>query len=208
MAKLPVYNLRRESVGEINLSDDVFGRDVNEDLLYEIVKAQLASRRSGNAKTKNRAEVTGTTKKIYKQKGTGGARHGDRNAPNFVGGGQVHGPTPRSYAYRPTRKMRIGALVSALSHKAKEGTLTIVDSFELDEIKTKKLAAVLAALKVDKGSLIVDATNNQKLRLSVANLQDHQVLPPEGVNTYDILRHPHLVLTKSAAAALEARCKA
>jgi large subunit ribosomal protein L4 len=208
MAKLPVYNLRRESVGEINLSDDVFGRDVNEDLLYEIVKAQLASRRSGNAKTKNRAEVTGTTKKIYKQKGTGGARHGDRNAPNFVGGGQVHGPTPRSYAYRPTRKMRVGALVSALSHKLKEGTLTIVDSFELDEIKTKKLASVLAALKVDKGSLIVDATNNQKLRLSAANLEDHQVLPPEGVNTYDVLRHPHLVLTKSAAAALEARCKA
>ena len=207
MAKLPVYNLRRESVGEIVLSDDVFGRDVNEDLLYEIVKAQLACRRGGNAKTKNRAEVTGTTKKIYKQKGTGGARHGDRNAPNFVGGGQVHGPTPRSYAYRPTRKMRVGALVSALSHKLKEGTLTIVESFDLEEIKTKKLAAVLSALKVEKGSLIVDATNNQKLRLSVANLEDHQVLPPEGVNTYDILRHPHLVLTKSAAQALEARCK-
>jgi len=208
MAKLPVYNLERKAVGEITLSDDVFGREVNQDLLYEVVKSQLASRRAGNAKTKNRAEVTGTTKKIYKQKGTGNARHGDRNAPNFVGGGQVHGPVPRSYAYRPTRKMRQGALTSALSLKVKEGALTIVDSFDLKEIKTKALAGVLEALKVDRGSLIVDATTNQNLRLSARNLSDHQVLPPEGVNIYDVLRHPHLVLTKSAAQALEARCKA
>ena len=206
MAKLPVYNLERKAVGEITLSDDVFGREVNQDLLYEVVKSQLASRRGGNAKTKNRAEVTGTTKKIYKQKGTGNARHGDRNAPNFVGGGQVHGPVPRSYAYRPTRKMRQGALTSALSLKVKEGALTIVDSFDLKEIKTKALAGVLAKLEVAKGSLIVDGTN-ENLRLSARNLSDHQVLPPEGVNVYDVLRHPHLVLTKSAAQALEARCK-
>ncbi len=208
MAKLPLYNLKRESIGEIELADDVFGREVNEDLLYEVVKAQLASRRAGTAKTKNRAEVQGSTKKIVKQKGSGGARHGDRNAPNFVGGGQVHGPTPRSYAYRPTRKMRIGALTSALSMKAKAGTLTIVDTFELGEVKTKKLAGIISALQVSKGSLLVDAKDNNKLRLSVRNMESHQYLPPEGVNVYDLLRHPHLVLTKNAARALEARAHA
>lgn len=206
MAKIPVYNLRRESVGELDLSDEVFGREVNEDLLYEVVKAQLASKRSGTAKTKNRAEVQGSSKKIYKQKGTGSARHGDRNAPNFVGGGQVHGPVPRSYAYRPNRKQRIGALASALSLKLKEGRLIVVDGFTLDEIKTKALAGVLTTLKVGKSTLIVDGSN-EKLSLSARNLDKSQYLPPEGVNVYDLLRHDTLVLTKSAAAALEARCK-
>jgi large subunit ribosomal protein L4 len=191
MAKIPVYNLQRKSVGEIDLSDDVFGREPNEALLYEVVKAQLASRRAGTAKTKGRSEVTGSTKKIYKQKGTGSARHGDRNAPNFVG---------------PTRKMRIGALQSALSLKLKEGALTVVDDFTLGEIKTKALAGVLDALQVGNGSLIVADKGNDNLRLSARNLDAHVVLPPEGVNTYDVLRHPHLVLTKSAAKALEARC--
>jgi large subunit ribosomal protein L4 len=207
MAKIPVYNLRRESVGELELSDEVFGRDVNEALLYEVVKAQLASRRSGTAKTKNRPEVMGTGKKIYRQKGTGSARHGDRNAPNFVGGGQAHGPVPRSYAYRPNRKQRIGALASALSMKLKEGRLTVVDSFELGEIKTKALAGVLSVLQVGKSSLLVDAKGNESLQLSARNLTKHQYLPPEGVNVYDLLRHEHVVLTKSAAQALEARCK-
>jgi len=206
MAKIPVYNLRRESVGELELSDDVFGREVNEGLLYEIVKAQLASKRSGTAKTKNRAEVSGSTKKIYKQKGTGSARHGDRNAPNFVGGGQVHGPVPRSYAYRPNRKQRIGALASALSMKLKEGRLVVVDAFELADVKTKALAGVLDVLKAGKSSLIVDARGNEKLQLSARNLDKHQYLPPEGVNVYDLLRHETLVLTTSAAQALVARC--
>lgn len=207
MAKIPVYNLRRESVGELELSDEVFGRDVNEALLYEVVKAQLASKRAGTHKTKNRAEVSGSTKKIYRQKGTGSSRHGDRNAPNFVGGGQAHGPVPRDYSYRPNRKQRIGALASALSMKLKEGRLTVVDAFELGEIKTKALAGVLSTLKVGKSSLIVDAKGNDKLQLSARNLDAHQYLPPEGVNVYDLLRHEHVVLTKSAAQALEARCK-
>lgn len=207
MAKIPVYNLRRESVGELELSDEVFGREVNEGLLYEIVKAQLASKRSGSAKVKNRSEVSGSTKKIYRQKGTGSGRHGDRNAPNFVGGGQSHGPVPHSYAYRPNRKMRIGALASALSMKLKEGRLTVVDAFELDEIKTKALAGVLSVLKVGKSSLLIDAKGNEKLQMSARNLPKHQYLPPEGVNVYDLLRHEHIVLTKSAAQALEARCK-
>ncbi len=170
------------------------------------MKAQLASKRSGTAKTKNRAEVSGSTKKIYKQKGTGSARHGDRNAPNFVGGGQVHGPVPRSYAYRPNRKQRIGALASALSMKLKEGRLVVVDTFELADVKTKALAGVLDVLKAGKSSLIVDARGNEKLQLSARNLDKHQYLPPEGVNVYDLLRHETLVLTTSAAQALVARC--
>jgi large subunit ribosomal protein L4 len=207
MAKIPVYNLRRESVGELELSDDVFGREVNEGLLYEIVKAQLASKRSGSAKVKNRSEVRGSTKKIYRQKGTGSGRHGDRNAPNFVGGGQSHGPVPHSYAYRPNRKMRIGALASALSMKLNEGRLTVVDTVEHEDIKTKALTGVLTALQVGKSSLLVDAKGNEKLSLSARNLEKHQYLPPEGVNVYDLLRHEHIVLTRSAAQALEARCK-
>ena len=206
MAKVTVYNLKRESVGEIELADEIFAREVNEGLLHEVVRAQLASRRSGNASTKGRSETNSTTKKMYKQKGTGSARHGDRGAPNFVGGGQSHGPKPRSYAFRPNRKARIGAMQSALALKLKEGRLTVVENFELAEIKTKGLAVILTALAVAKGSLIVDSAN-ENLRLSAANLESHQVLPPEGVNVYDVLRHEHLVLTRSAAQALEARLK-
>jgi large subunit ribosomal protein L4 len=203
--KLPVYNLKRESVGEIDLADDVFGAEVNEALLYDVLKAQLASRRAGSAKTKGRAEVAGSTRKLYRQKGTGNARHGAIRAMLYVGGGKAHGPQPRSYAYRPPRKMRAGALRSALSLKLKEGQLTVVDKFELSDIKTKQLASVLSTLQVDKGSLIVDTQGNDKLRLSIRNIPNNSYLPPEGVNLYDVLRHPHLVLTKTAVAALVTR---
>ena len=207
MAKVSVYNLQRKNVGELELSDEVFGADVNEALLHDVVKSQLASRRAGSAKTKVRSEVAGAFRKLLKQKGSGGARHGSKRAPIFVGGGKAHGPVPRSYEYRPTRKMRMGAMCSALSHKLKEGKLTIVDGFELEGIKTKGLAQVLKALQVDTGSLIVDALGNEKLRLSARNLERNQFLPPEGVNVYDVLRHEHLVLTKNAVAALESRLK-
>jgi large subunit ribosomal protein L4 len=125
----------------------------------------------------------------------------------FVGGGKAHGPLPRSYEFRPTRKMRLGAMCSALSHKLKEGKLTVVDGFQLDAIKTKALEQVLKTLQVGSGSLIVDAADNDKLRLSARNLAKNQFLPPEGVNVYDVLRHEHLVLTKNAVAALENRLK-
>jgi large subunit ribosomal protein L4 len=205
MAKVALYNLKRESVGEIDLADTVFGAEVNEGLIYDVLKAQLASRRQGTAKTKVRSEVAGSTRKIYRQKGTGRARHGSIRAITFVGGGKAHGPQPRSYAYRPPRKMRLGALCSALSLKLKEGNLTVVDSFDLGQIKTKDLMQVIQTLKIQQGSLIVDQNDNEKLRLSARNLADHQVLPPEGVNLYDLLRHPHLVLTRAAVAALEER---
>jgi large subunit ribosomal protein L4 len=205
MPKLKVYNLKREDVGEIELSDAVFGGEVNEDLFYEVLKAQLASSRSGTVGVKNRASVHGTRKKMYKQKGTGNARHGSQRAPTFVGGGVAHGPKARSYSYRPPRKMRIGAMRSAFALKVKEGRLTVVDSFDLDAIKTKELSKVLDALEVKSSSLLVDAKENDNLRLSARNLATHQFLPPEGVNLYDLLRHDHVVLTRKAVEAIEAR---
>lgn len=207
MAKVPVYNLDRQSVGELDLADDVFGGEVNEALFYDIVKAQLASRRAGTHKVKNRAEVHGTTKKIYRQKGTGRSRHGAATAPSFRGGGKAFGPKPRDYSYRPPRKMRVGALKSALSMKLKEGRLLVIEDFSLPEIKTKALVQILSKLEIPKSSVIVDAVGNETLRMSARNLPDHQFLPPEGVNVYDLLRHEHLILTKGAVAALEARCK-
>lgn len=203
--KATVYNLNRENAGEIELSDDVFGAEVNEDLLYEVLKAQLASKRQGTSSVKNRAARTASSRKIYRQKGTGNARHGAVSAPTFRKGGVAHGPKSRSYAYRPPRKMRLGALKSALSLKAKEGRLTVVDAFELEAIKTKALAQVFGKLEVGTSAVVVDAAANEKLRLSARNIPTHLVLPPEGVNLYDLLRHEHLVLTKAAVEALEAR---
>ncbi|MGE0785605.1 MAG: 50S ribosomal protein L4 [Sandaracinaceae bacterium] len=207
MAKVKVYNLKKESVGELELADDVFGVEVNEALFYEVVKAQLASRRAGTKAVKNRAAVAGTGAKMYRQKGTGRARHGDALAPQFRGGGKAHGPKPQDFSYRPTRKMRKGALRSALALKLKEGRLLIVDSFELPEIKTKGLSQVLSALDIPKSSVIVDGATNENLRMSARNLEKHRFLPPEGVNVYDVLRHEHLILTKGAVEALEARCR-
>jgi large subunit ribosomal protein L4 len=206
MPKVKVHNLSGKAVGEIELSEAVFDATVNEAVLYDVLKAQLASKRKGAASAQNRAEVTATKRKMYKQKGTGNARHGSRRAPIFVGGGVVHGPKPRDFGYRPPRKMRLGALKGALSHKLREGQLRVVEDFDLAEIKTKKLVEVLGKLQVDKSALIVDG-DNDKLRLSARNLQNHSVLPPEGVNLYDLLRHEHIVLTKGAVEALEERCQ-
>lgn len=206
MPKVDVFNLKREKVGELDLSDEVFGAEVKEQLFYEVVKAQLASRRAGTAAAKERAAVSGTTKKMYKQKGTGRARHGSARAPNFVGGGVAHPPRPRDWAYRPPRQVRIGALKSALSLFLKEGRLIVVDNIDLPEIKTKAMVGVLNALQVEKKALVVDHNGNEKLKLSIRNLENHLFLPPEGVNVYDLLRHDHLVVSKEAAKALEARC--
>ncbi len=184
MPKVDVFNLKREKVGELELSDDVFGAEIKEQLFYEVVKAQLASRRAGTAAAKERAAVSGSTK----------------------GGGQAHPPKPRDWSYRPPRQMRIGALKSALSLFVKEGRLIVLDKIELAEIKTKALASVLDALQIARKALVVDDKANENLKLSIRNMQDHQYLPPEGVNVYDLLRHDHLVVSRDAAKALEARC--
>ena len=206
MATVDVYNLKREKVGTVDLSDEVFAAEVKEHLFYEVVKAQLASRRQGTASAKNRSAVSGSTKKLYKQKGTGRARHGSIRAPIFVGGGQAHPPRPRDWSYRPPRQVRIGALRSALSKFHKEGRLLVVERFELPEIKTKNLLSALQTLKTDRHTLVVDTASNENLKLSIRNCKDHQFLPPEGVNVYDLLRYDTLVLSKDAAKALEQRC--
>ena len=203
--KLPVYNLKRESVGEIEVSDAVFGAPVKEQLLYEVVKAQLASRRSGTKATKERSAVAGSTKKLYRQKGTGRARQGSIRAPHHAGGGMAHALEPTDWSYRPPRKVRLGALKSALSLFAKENRLIVVDAFDLAEAKTKSVVTALSALQTSKKVLIVDAKSNDKLEKSVRNLEAHQYLPPEGVNVYDLLRHDHLVVSKEAIKAIESR---
>jgi large subunit ribosomal protein L4 len=203
--KVKVYNLKREEVGDVDLSDDVFGAEVKEHLLHEVVTAQRASRRAGTQQTKERSAVAGTNKKLFRQKGTGRARQGGARAPHRRGGGAAHPIHPRDYGYRPPRKVRIGALRSALSLFAKEGRLLVIDSLELAETKTKTLANTLGTLQVDK-SLIVDGADNENLVLSIRNLKNHRFLPPEGVNVYDLLKARHLVVSKDAAKALEARC--
>ena len=205
MASIDVFNLKREKVGTLTLSDEVFGTEVNQNLFYEVVKAQLASRRQGTASAKERSAVSGSTKKLYKQKGTGSARHGSKRAPTFVGGGQAHPPRPRDWSYRPPAQVRRGALVSALSMFLKEGRLVVVDRFELPEVKTKGLVTALSTLKAQKSTLVVDTASNENLRLSIRNCKDHQFLPPEGVNVYDLLRFDTLVLSKDAAKQLEQR---
>jgi large subunit ribosomal protein L4 len=206
MAKVDVFNLKREKVGELELSDEVFAGEVKEHLLHEVVVAQLASRRAGTHAAKERAAVAGSKKKIYRQKGTGRARHGAARAPIFVGGGRAHPPRPQDFSQRPPRRVRVGALKSALSLLFKEGRLIVVDSIDLGEIKTKKLAGVFTALQTGQKTLVVDDRNNENLRLSIRNLKSSQFLPPEGVNVYDLVRHDHLVVSKDAAKALEARC--
>jgi len=206
MANVDVFNLKREKVGSIDLADEVFATEVREQLFYEVVKAQLASKRQGTQSAKNRSAVSGSTKKIYKQKGTGRARHGSIRAPVFVGGGQAHPPRPRDWSYDPPRRVRALALTSALSKFAKEGRMLVVDRFELPEVKTKGVIKVLDALKAAKKALVVDSANNLNLKLSIRNCAEHQFLPPEGVNLYDLLRHDTLVLSKDAAKALEQRC--
>ena len=206
MATLDVFNLKREKVGSIDLADEVFGTEVREHLFYEVVKAQLASKRQGTQAAKNRSAVSGSTKKLYKQKGTGRARHGSIRAPVYVGGGQAHPPRPRDWSYEPPRRVRALALTSALSKFQKEGKLLVVDSFELPEIKTKALVETLEVLKAAPKTLVVDSTENEKLRLSIRNCKGHQFLPPEGVNVYDLLRHDTLILSKQAAKKLEERC--
>lgn len=198
----PVVDLAGKKVGSIDLADEVFAAPVREHLLWEVVKAQLASRRRGTASTKTRGEVRGSTKKIYRQKGTGRARHSSLRAPTFAGGGESFGPRPRDYSYRPPRKVRRGALISAVSLRARDSQLVIVRDLALPEIKTKRLAAILDKLGAAQ-SLIVDDPKNVNLIKSARNLRRAKFLAPEGINVYDVLRYEKLVLSSPAAKRIE-----
>jgi large subunit ribosomal protein L4 len=204
MPTVDVLNLKRDKVGSLTLSDDVFGAEVANHLMHEVVIAQHASQRAGTSAAKDRSAVRGSSRKIYRQKGTGRARHGSIRAPLFVGGGRAHPPKPQDWSRRPPRRVRLAALKSALSLRLKEGKLLVVDSFELAEVKTKVLAGILKTFDVRK-VLLVDGRANSNLKLSVRNLPKSQFLPPEGLNVYDILHHDHLILSKDAVRELELR---
>lgn len=203
MPVVDVYNLDREKVGSFELSEAVFGVEVREHLFHEVVRAQLASRRAGTAKTKGRSELTRTTAKPWKQKGTGRARQGDRAAPHWVGGGTVHGPTPRSFAVKVNKKIRRAALCAALSRRTQEGRVVVIDDLALERIKTKRVAGIVAGFEAGK-ALFVD-TDNDKLRFSARNLAHAHFLPVGDLNVYDILRHETLLISKAAVEDLQAR---
>jgi large subunit ribosomal protein L4 len=202
--KIDVVSMEGKKVGELELADAVFGTKVKDYLLWEVVKAQQAAKRAGTHATKTREFVRGGGKKPYKQKGTGNARQGSTRAPHFVGGGVVFGPHPRDYSYTVPKKVRRAALASALSLRAKENKLVIVDKLAFDAPKTKRLAGMLKTLGL-KAALVVDAKQNANLLKSGMNLPKSKTLAPEGLNVYDILNHPVLVIAKDAVKAVEAR---
>lgn len=205
--QIDVVDIQNSAVGEADLSDDIFGVEVREHLFWEVVNWQRARRRKGTHKVKGRSEVRGGGRKPWRQKGTGRARQGTIRAPQWVGGGAVHGPSPRDYSYSLPKKKRKAALRSALSQKASEGNVRVVDSLELPEIKTRRAVEMLDALDAPK-ALVVDATqrdeetnkvkHNEPLRLSVRNLKDAKYLAAEGLNVEDVLRFDVLVLSQEA----------
>ena len=203
MPVVPVYNQQRQQVGTIDLPAALFGVEVKEHLFHEVVRAHLAACRQGTHDTKERGEVTGSVRKIYKQKGTGRARHGNRKANLFVGGGTTFGPHPRSYTFKVNKKVRFAALCSALSRRAEEKQVVVIDELNLPQIKTKQVASLLSRFEATK-ALIVDVPN-ENLQLSTRNLPNAQYTQVAGLNVYDILKHDTLVITKAAAAALNER---
>jgi large subunit ribosomal protein L4 len=206
MASVELKNINGETVGSIDLADEVFQTDVHEHLLWETVKWQRAKRRAGTHSTKRRGEVHGTSKKVHKQKGTGRARAGSRRAAQWVGGGSVFGPKPRSYEYAMPKKARKKALRSALSLRLKESKLVIVDAFTVADGKTKAVASALGALGVSQPNskaLIVDGAANQALVRGAKNLASSMWIATGGLNVYDVLNHETLVLTQEAAKQLE-----
>jgi large subunit ribosomal protein L4 len=203
MAKFDVVDLDLKKVSELELSDEVFGAEPNANLFYEVAKMQQINRRRGTVAVKNTSLVSGGGKKPWKQKGTGRARQGSIRASHWVGGGKAMGPKPRDYFYRPPKKVRRGALKAALSLRAREKTLIIVDGFNLSAPKSKQAFEALTKRLKLADALVIDAKDNTNLHRSVRNLAKFDVLPPEGLNLESVLRHKHLVLTSAAAKAIE-----
>ncbi len=205
--KIDVTSFDGQAAGSIELSDEVFGLEPRADLISRMIRWQLAKRRAGTHAVKNRAEIARTGKKMYKQKGTGGARHGSARVPQFRGGGRAFGPQVRSHEHDLTKKVKALALRHALSAKAKDGAIIIWENAHLAEPKTRVLHAGFAKTGV-VSALIVDGSVPQtNFALAARNIPMIDVLPVEGVNVYDIIRREKLVLTRSAVDALEARLK-
>lgn len=204
MPTVKVHNLENKEVGELTLSDDVFGVELNEALIHEAVRNFLANHRSGTVSTKTRGEVSGSGRKPWRQKGTGRARVGSIRSPLWRKGGTVHGPKPRDWSYELPKKMKRGALRSALSERLREGNLLVIDSFSVQNPKTKEFTKVLGnlgLLSTDKKpikTLIVDSLENKNLILSSRNLPRVKVVDSTGLNIYDLLYHEKLLISKEA----------
>jgi large subunit ribosomal protein L4 len=205
--RLAVHNLDNQEVGDIELAEEIFGLPVRRDILARVVNWQLAKRRAGTHKTKGISDIRGTTKKPYKQKGTGRARQGSLRSPQFRGGAVIFGPVVRSHAFDLQKKVRKLGLKTALSAKQEEGKLVVIDEAVCAEAKTKALRGKLAALGWDSVLIIDGPTVDQGFARAARNLPRVDVLPQQGANVYDILRRDTLVLTRAAVEHLEARLK-
>lgn len=202
MPQLDVYDIEMKKVGDIKLSDDIFGFEVNEYLINEVVKMQLANRRAGTAATKTRSEVSGGRAKPWKQKGTGRARSGSNTSPIWVRGGSAFGPKPRDYSYLVPKKVRKGALKSVLSQKVTEGKLVIIRDFDLGEIKTRSALNILKRFDAEN-ALLVSQEGMVNFERSVRNLPKVKIVRPVGLNVYDVLSYDKLMILESAAAVIE-----
>lgn len=205
--KLDVIKLDGGAAGEVELTDEIFDLEPRADILHRVVRWQRNKAQAGTHKVKTRSEVSYSTKKIYRQKGTGGARHGDRNAPIFRKGGIYKGPTPRSHGHELTKKFRKLGLCHALSAKAKEGNLIVLENADLAEAKTKMLASKVRELGWKRALVIDGASVNENFAQAARNIEGVDVLPSVGANVYDILKRDTLVITKAGIEALEARLK-
>jgi large subunit ribosomal protein L4 len=204
--KIDIQTLDAKKAGSIDLDDAVFGiKEVRADILQRMVKYQLAKRRAGTHKTLSRGEVARSHSKLYKQKGTGQARHGSANAPIFRGGGHAHNRLPRDYSHDLPKKVRALALKHALSAKANAGEIVVIDAIAIKEPKTSALSKQLAKLKLDNALIIAGAQVDENFARAASNIRDIDVLPSAGLNVYDILRRQKLVLTADAVNAIHAR---
>jgi len=202
MAKITVYDINRKQVSELELADAVFNDDVKGYLIHDMVRYQLAKRRQGTHKTKTRSEVSGGGKKPYKQKGTGNARQGCIRAPHYVGGGTAFGPSPRDYTFKLNRKVKKAALRSALSARFRGEQLTVLDALEMEQISTKTFAEILKRFELTD-TLVVLGEANDRVELSARNIPGVKVLRADGVNVFDVMKYPNLVLTQGAVSQLE-----
>lgn len=205
--KVNVTTLEAKTAGELDLADAIYGLEPRQDLLQRMVRYQLLKRMAGTHHAQDRSEVNVTGKKMYRQKGTGGARHGDKSVPQWRGGGKAFGPKPRSHAIDMPKKVRALALRHALSAKAKAGELVVLDSAKVSDGKTRVLRDQFKALALDNALIIDGAELEIGFARAARNLPNIDVLPVQGINVYDILRREKLVLTKAAIDALEARFK-
>jgi len=204
MATIAVYDLDRNKVSDIELNDNIFNVEVKEYLIHEAVKIQLANRRAGTVSTKNRSEVSGGGKKPFRQKGTGNARQGCSRAPQYPGGGVAFGPQPKTYNLSMNKKARKAALRSVLSLVYKDNRLTVMDSYKLGEISTKKFAGVLNKFELNKALLVVDGDiDNHEIELSARNVKDVKVLHADGLNIFDIMKYKNVILSREAVAKVE-----